>query len=342
MIEHRDGIEREELIRRLQESAAAELRCVGSDAPFSLVGFPDHGNVGDSAIALGTSVYFREHRGMVPRYVASLGDYSEAALRASAPEGPIFIHGGGNFGDLWPRHQEFREHLLQRFPDRAIVQLPQSIHFGDPGGTARTARAIATHGAFRLFVRDQASYEFAAAHFDCEIGLCPDMALFLGPLDRAGAPDVDVLYLMRTDRERALATATGLPNHTSRVADWLVESRFSVRVHRALGTAQAFRRGWPSSGGMRCARYDAAARARLARGRRLLASGRVVITDRLHAHILSLLLGIPHAVLDNSYGKLTRFLDIWTGRAPGVYRAASIDEAERWAAWAVNHAAVAP
>ena len=236
MIQRGDGIERTELIRRLQQTAAAELERQGCDAPFSVLDFPDHGNVGDAAIALGTTAYFREHRGAVPSYVASLGDFSEAALRASVPEGPIFIHGGGNFGDLWPRHQDFREHLLQRLPDREIVQLPQSIHFADRGRVARAARAIASHGKFRLLVRDLVSYEFAEANFDCEVRLCPDMALFLGPLERAGAPEVDVLYLMRTDKERAQAVATGLAGHTSRVADWLMESRLSVRAHRALGT----------------------------------------------------------------------------------------------------------
>jgi pyruvyl transferase EpsO len=74
------------------------------------------------------------------------------------------------------------------------------------------------------------------------------------------------------------------------------------------------------------------------RGCRLLSSGRLVITDRLHAHILNLLLGIPHAVLDNSYGKLGRFLEAWTGAAAGVHRAASIDDAEHWAAGAVSGA----
>jgi pyruvyl transferase EpsO len=72
------------------------------------------------------------------------------------------------------------------------------------------------------------------------------------------------------------------------------------------------------------------------RGCRTLAAGRVVVTDRLHAHLLSLLLGIPHGVLDNSYGKLFRFLDAWTGDAPGVHRFATAGEALEWAAFATS------
>jgi len=41
-------------------------------------------------------------------------------------------------------------------------------------------------------------------------------------------------------------------------------------------------------------------------------------------------------VLDNSYGKLRRFLDVWTGEAAGVSCASSMDDAERWAASALS------
>jgi hypothetical protein len=59
-------------------------------------------------------------------------------------------------------------------------------------------------------------------------------------------------------------------------------------------------------------------------------------TDLRDAHLLSLLLGIPHAVLDNSSGKLGRFLDAWTGGAEGVHYAASAEDAEDWAAAMVS------
>ena len=325
------------MLDRLRAIAVDALRDAGGEAPFALLDFPDHANVGDSAIWLGTTAYFRAHRGRAPRYVSSTDSFSETALRAAVPEGPIFVHGGGNFGDLWPRHQEFREHLLERFPDREIIQLPQSIHFDDPGRGAGAARAIARHGNFRLFVRDRASYDFAAAHFDCRVALCPDMALFIGALER-GSPEADVFYLLRTDKERAVGEATGPTGYTSRAGDWLVERPHSVGIRKLLRVLRTLGEGRWNRRALRAASYDAAARARVLRGCGLLSSGRAVITDRLHAHLLCLLLGIPHAVLDNSYGKLGRFLDAWTGGAPGVHRAASIEEAETWAASMVREA----
>jgi exopolysaccharide biosynthesis predicted pyruvyltransferase EpsI len=309
----------------------AALRGAGGDGPFALLDFPDYANVGDSAIWLGTTAYFRTHRDGEPRYVSSIDSFSEAALRASVPEGPIFVQGGGNFGDLWPRHQEFRERLLDRFPDRDIIQLPQSIHFDDPERVVPTARAIARHGRFRLFVRDRWSYEFAAAHFDCEAVLCPDMALFIGARPRE-APEADVLYLLRTDLERGDRGGAGRRDYTARVADWLGESRLSMAVDRWRCIAREVWQGRRDRLAIRLACYEHAARARVARGCRLLSSGRLVVTDRLHAHILCFLLGIPHAVLDNRYGKLGRFLDLWMPDAPAAHRASSVDDAERWAA----------
>ena len=184
-------------------------------------------------------------------------------------------------------------------------------------------------------MRDQPSYDFAVAHFECETALCPDMALFLPPLGR-GAPSVDVFYLLRTDKERAALADAPRAGSTSRVGDWLVESRLPIETRKLLGLVRQVRSGRWDRLALRTASCEAAARARVLRGCRLLSSGRVVISDRLHAHLLSLLLDIPHAVLDNSYGKLGRFLDVWAGGAPGVHRAASIDDAEQWAATMVS------
>lgn len=75
--------------------------------------------------------------------------------------------------------------------------------------------------------------------------------------------------------------------------------------------------------------YDHAARIRLARGSRILSDSQILITDRLHGHILASLMGIPHIVLDNSYGKIAPFRAAWQGRYDnGLCRTAeSIDEA---------------
>jgi pyruvyl transferase EpsO len=75
--------------------------------------------------------------------------------------------------------------------------------------------------------------------------------------------------------------------------------------------------------------FEPLARQRLGRGLHILSAGRVVITDRLHGHILSLLLSIPHVLLDNSYGKIASFYETWTRESSLVRFAGSAGEAVR-------------
>lgn len=48
----------------------------------------------------------------------------------------------------------------------------------------------------------------------------------------------------------------------------------------------------------------------------LLKQSRLVITNRLHGHILCILLGIPHILLPNSYYKNESFYETWTYQIP--------------------------
>jgi pyruvyl transferase EpsO len=297
--------------------------------PFALVDFPAHANVGDSAIWAGEIAFFRR-RGLSPTMV-TLEDADPAALRRAIGDGTVFIHGGGNFGDLWPTHQDMRDRLCHALPGNRIVQLPQSLHFASPARLARTAEAIAAHGDVVLLVRDEPSLAIARAHFRCEVMLCPDMAFCLGPQARRGEAMHDLLVLARTDHEAASSAQQDDPLASLRL-DWLSEPQdFVARERRKALLTSPFALGLRAADveAQRVRFWNRLAMARLERGLALLSSGRVVATDRLHAHILCLLLGIPHVVADNSYGKLRRFIAAWTAESPLVHCASDLRTAAR-------------
>lgn len=295
--------------------------------PAALIDFPDHSNVGDSAIWLGERAFFDAHGASIG-YCSSLKTHSTDELAARIPDGTVFLHGGGNFGTIWKPHQDLRLEQLRRLRDHRIVQLPQSLFFGDDAAVSEIARAIEKHGRFTLLVRDQPSLEFARRHFPCEVRLCPDMAFYLGALDRR-RPAVDVFYLLRTDRERSIDGQVRQDGRTVAVADWLTENRQAMR--RVSAVSRLLTLGDDPAAG-RLKKYDRLARARLKRGIALLSSGRVVVTDRLHGHIMATLLDIPNVALDNSYRKLGNFIDAWTHDIDVVHVAAAIDEASDLAA----------
>jgi pyruvyl transferase EpsO len=314
------------LIAELQGAIDDCLRdLVADDEPLAILDFPDIRNCGDSAIWLGEMAYL-ERRGKRPAYVSRINDLAPDELERVMPEGPIFIHGGGNFGDLWVSHQDFRERVLERFPHRRIVQFPQSIHYKSEDRAEETARAIGRHGNFVLLVRDEESKDFAERRFDCEVRLCPDMAFYIGAVE-PGAAEFSVLAMLRADLERVgevdRSAYPGLP-----IEDWITESARRVRVSKALGAASAVLSLNPSE--IRLRKLDAAAHNRFRRGIRQISRGRAIVTDRLHVHICSLLLGRPHAVLDNSYGKLRRFMAAFSGGTDLTYRAASLDDGLEW------------
>lgn len=279
---------------------------VGPGDPYALVDFPDHANVGDSAIWLGEIAMLRGITGHEPAYVSTWHDFDAEAFRRACPTGTLFLHGGGNLGDIWPHHQQFREHILATVRDRAVVQLPQSIHFRNPDGVARFAGLATEHPDFTLYVRDRPSLDFASARLSCPTHLAPDSAFALGHQSRAPA-DCDVLMLLRTDDERR--DHATMPSAGNTMVDWLEDDPDLPRA------------------------FTSQARARVDRGLRLLSRGRVIVTDRLHGHILADLLGIPHVVLDNDYGKIAAYLAAWAGseRVPAI-RATTMAEAERAAA----------
>lgn len=305
------------MIDELRLALSAALSPKLPAAPYALLDFPNHPNVGDSAIWLGELKILEALTGRKPAYVCQWNNCDWAWLETF--DGTIILHGGGNFGDIYGWYQDFREEVLRRFPGRLVIQLPQTIHFKDPARLARTQAAIKAHGALLLYVRDRESLKIAEA-FDCETILAPDSAFFLD-LATIGRPRHEVVFLHRTDDE-ASAGGDRLPVSWVEV-DWLDEPKGVPDQVRRRVMAGAFLRGQTDRRALRERLYRVIAETRLKRGIRLLSSGRTIVTDRLHAHILSILLGVPHWVIDNNYGKLTSFIAAWGTDRAGTGRVAA-------------------
>ena len=279
----------------------------------ALVDFPRTANVGDSMIWLGTLAWLARNGHGSPRYVCSDLTYDARRLARRLGKGTILLGGGGNFGDLYPGHQRFRERVIADFPEHRIVQLPQSIHYQAAAALARTREVVKRHPRLTLLLRDPASLRLARAEFEVPSQLCPDLALALGPLRRLAAPTRPIAWLSRNDKEArpddALAEVPGLES-----VDWVTDEPHPlIDVHLTVDRWLRHRpalRPWAAPGLE--ATFERAARIRLARGIRTLGAGRVVVTNRLHGHVLALLLGIPHFVVDNSYGKVRGLYEAWT------------------------------
>ncbi len=329
----------DDVVEGLRRALDAEIAPLVAGRPaVALAIFPNHWNIGDSAIWVGQLATL-ERLGARAAYVCSAGTYDREALARALPEGPILLSGGGNLGDVYPDERGLRAAILSDFPDREVVQLPQSVWFRSEARAEEMRRACGRHRRFTLLVRDPAALAAARDRLGLDARLVPDMAFGLPDLrPRRDPPARDVLWLLRRDtetRDRALRTAAahacpggvrdwtrpGLdvagPAWRTFVRAWLLSRRIARAGARALapGREQTART------------FAELAALRLALGLRLLSRGRVVVTDRLHAAILALLAGIPHVALDNSNGKVLAFCRHWLPGHPRALTATSLGEA---------------
>jgi pyruvyl transferase EpsO len=321
-----DGRTATELLGARLEATLRPL--VASAERVALIDFPNTANVGDSAIYLGAIACLASLGVPRPRFICDLRTYDRAELaRRIGSSGIILLAGGGSFGDVWSAPQELREEVVRAFPDNRIVQLPQTIHFERPEALSRAKATLNAHRNLTLLVRDQRSLDLARNEFVAPSLLCPDTAFALGPLRRPIAPARARLWLLRTDKE---ARTEEPPIANEHRADWLDEPPMVLRAlsYRLMGALRR-QRLTPFARPLLMRLYDPLARQRVRRGLAMLASAEVVITDRMHGHILCMLLGIPHVLLDNNYGKLSSFYRTWTAHLHDVRWADSPTEALR-------------
>lgn len=288
----------------------------------ALFDFPNHANVGDSAIWLGEESYLKKHN----RVLATTNLGQMPALHSSTV---ILIHGGGNLGDLWPRHQLFREKIIAYYQRNKIIQLPQSIHFQKAENEAQCRNIFNSHPDLHLLVRDSKSLEQGQALYDGPTQLCPDMAFCLRTLPRNKNQVHSIVGLLRTDHEKITANLPLQNTDQMAIFDWLQErysfvSKITTQVDRLQNR---YPRWTGNLQGMKRNLYHRLAMQRLQRGCYILCLGQVVITDRLHGHILCTLMGIPHVVLDNSYRKIANFRDTWKTGEGLCKSATSLEEA---------------
>lgn len=330
----------DELRRSLEDVILPHLPTAGR---FALLDYPNHENVGDSAIWAGERTFLEAH-GREVVYVSDLQSYSESGLRRNlGSDGVILLHGGGNFGDLYPHHQRHRERVIGTFTDHPIVQLPQTATFRSESTAAHASEVYARHRNLTLILRDASSLDYARTHFVNDTALAPDLALALTP-EPADSRSGTIVWLARTDDESA--DPSGRVDSAPQVAvvDWVGKRSASLGVvarrtgllaagslHARLPATLSPWQPWIERS------FDELASRRVEYGYNLFRSARAVVTDRLHGHILALLLGVPHVLLNDRYDKVGRFYRTWTSSNPLVRFAATPAEALAAAGEFVDH-----
>ncbi|MBC7965932.1 MAG: polysaccharide pyruvyl transferase family protein, partial [Fuerstia sp.] len=208
----------------------------------------------------------------------------------------ILLHGGGNFGDLYREHMEFRLEVSGRFKSRRIIWLPQSIAYQCPQQAAADMQQLAAFENLEIWLRDGVSLAKAISGGLSRCRLVPDGIFGLRTTPAGFSAVGSRLEIRRSDRESQLPP--GPSEH-----DWMLPG--STMPH---GENEA---------------WD------LAESR--FRNVRMVVTDRLHVHLLCVLSDIPNVLVADSFGKNRAMFCTWThmhNRSRFVSHWAQVHEAE--------------
>jgi pyruvyl transferase EpsO len=323
--------------KRLRDAFAP---LIPRDRSVALVDFPDSANCGEHAIWLGQKRLLSE-LGISIAYESSAQTYDRDAMAAKIGAGTILMQGGGNLGRPLLRH-EIRLRVLQDFPNNKIIFFPQQVTSRDNQDLERIVNVIGRHPDVTLFARSTDTQRILAERLaqSARIELAPDMSFLLGPLPRTSEPPYDIVWLARTDQEHANDRTEAAARLASQAAEKIVLPKFADGVEINLVVKQrpptVLLTDWQSlvfeNEEARLAYqrldFDARSQARVSRATHILSLGRMVITDRLHAHIFCLLMGIPHVLIGNESGKNRNFYETWT-RDSNLCRLARVP-AEAW------------
>lgn len=271
----------------------------------------DYENKGDPAIAMG-ELQLLKKLGIQLLYYCKTSACSDRNIEnaylkfkeVSPVEMVVLLQGGGNMFS-YETLDQIRESVITRFKEHKIVMFPQSIWLRYADYKLDYYRQIYnSHPDLTLLVRDQESFAIGEQMLpSATVILCPDMAFQIGSIPFFATTSFDILWLKREDSESTGYIVPKAPPYMSlHVEDWTtwITPKTTTMEHVFHLTLN---------------------------GLLFLQRGKVVITDRLHGHILCTLLGIPHVILDNNYGKVFSYHISWTKSLETVRTAQTAEEA---------------
>jgi len=271
-----------------------------------------HGNLGDHAIIIGQNELLASalpdyrHFSILHR---ELDDFINFGRQQVNDNDLIVLPGGGNMGDTYLSEEVSRRKIIQEFPGNTIISFPQSVYFSDTeqgmNELHRTVKVYSAHKRLHLFTRDSQSMDFLLKNLpDTVIDLFPDTALFLNA--NKSAHRKGVLLCLRNDKEGVLTTQNKIS---------ILERLDSLGISFTLTDNHLGRD------------IKASERREVVFNQiELFGGSKLVITDRLHGMIFSILTGTPCIAIDNSNHKIEAFYNSYTRKA-GVrlYRTGETD-----------------
>lgn len=259
-----------------------------------LFGSPNHSNLGDQAQTYCIELWCREHFPNYKLFVFQEFSRHEyiylRILRYTIRQRDIIIcHSGYHMTDLWPLYKIYLA-VIKRFPDFPVTVFPQTINFTDKDNAKKIAEVFESHSDCTLLCRDSVSFTLAQDLFrKTKLILFPDIVtLLIGSRHYSHERD-GVVFCMRNDKE-AYYTREDIDSLRSRfvgVKTVLTDTTLSVSAKKIIANrAKVLETIFDD-----------------------YAHFQVMITDRYHGVIFSIIAGTPVVVVKSADHKLSSGVD---------------------------------
>lgn len=284
------------------------------DNNYIFLDIPHYPNIGDTLIWQGTIEFLKQ----IPYKCLYTCSYSTYITPNIDNNTIILLQGGGNWGDLYPKHQEFRKNIIQSFPNNRIIVFPQSIHYQKQEHLLEDINFFKKYSNVTICARDNASFNLLKKYFgNNPVLLVPDMAFFLDfKIENTPINKKRTLFFKRRDKELKDCPINIIPTEAE-IHDWptIEKDYLRFKISNILG------------GGLKCIfslfnkkiaytiknyRYYYFHRPwYISIGKQFINQYDTIYTTRLHGMILSILLDKKIFLFDNANRKNSNFYHTW-------------------------------
>ncbi len=247
----------------------------------------DYVNYGDIAITYAQQRFLKD---FFPEYevimLPASSCYSDLKnLRhIISPQDIITFVGGGNVGDLYYSYEVFRELVIDIFKKNKIIIFPQSIWFKDESHLLLSQRIYNRHRRLLLVTRERFSYDVARKYYkNIHISICPDMVLSLNynwNYRRKG-----IITCLRNDKERLINNSD-----RQKIIEFISNRDADINISDTLADKNptSMTEAFDMLHSFLC----------------MIASHKILITDRLHGMLFGYITKTPTIVLPNNNLKI--------------------------------------
>lgn len=277
---------------------------------FVIIGSPNYGNMGDVAITWSTIKLLEQLYPDDNVFDITMDEFPyeiDAIFHLLKSQDVIILQGGGNLGNMYPDDEMIRRYVISRFRNNRLIIFPQSVYFTDDSDGKKEleicSRIYSDNKNLYMLARDKYSFDIMTKYFKALSTRTVDVVLsqkVQGNALREGA-----MICLRGDKESILSD-----ENKEEIVD-VVNSLYSKVV--TTDTVIEF-------DGNKNERFE-----RLADKLEAFQNVEIVITDRLHGLIFSVITSTPCVVLPTVNTKITSaFEDL--DMAAGIALIKSVEE----------------